>query len=307
MTRVSWPPIVLWSLLFLWPLLLAQPYLFYVATTVAIFITLGLSLNVMLRIGQLSLLSGGLFGVGAYSSALLTSRLDWPFPLAFVCSGLIATLIAATLGPVFLRVKGVYFLLLTFAFGQIILLIFTEWTDLFGGASGLVGIAPATILGVSFAEPIRGYYLALALALASYLLLGWLFGSEFGTVLDSLKEDERLCNSLGSGTLGYRVVAFCLSALLAGLSGSLYAHFLAFLVPDSFSFAVDNNLILMNVLGGMSSPFGAVLGAVLITPLPELLRSVAEYQLFAYGLLLVLLQLFLRNGLVPLLTRRGRR
>jgi branched-chain amino acid transport system permease protein len=300
------PSYVIWSALYLWPILTAQTYIFYMTTAVAIFITLGLSLNLMFRIGQLSLLQGALFGVGAYVSALLTMRLHLGFPLAFLCSGLIAAGVAAIVGPIFLRVKGVYFLLLTFAFGQIILLIFTEWSSLFGGANGLVGIPAFEIFGVSFAEPVRAYYLALSVALLSFLFVRWLFLSEFGTVLDALSEDERLAASLGSSTLSYRVMVFAFSAFLAGISGSLYAHFLSFLVPDSFSFKVDTDLILLNVLGGVSSPLGPVLGAMLVVPLPELLRGVADYQAFAYGLLLIILQLFLPNGIAPFLKRLGR-
>jgi branched-chain amino acid transport system permease protein len=301
------PSYVIWSALYLWPTLSTQTYIFHIATTVAIFITLGLSLNVMFRIGQLSLLQGAMFGVGAYASALLTMRLGFGFPLAFLCSGVIAAGIAGLVGPVFLRVKGVYFLLLTFAFGQIILLVFTEWSSLFGGANGLVGIPASEIFGISFAEPARAYYLALSVALLSFLFVRWLFLSEFGTVLDALSEDERLAASLGSSTLAYRVVAFAFSAFLAGISGSLYAHFLSFLVPESFSFKVDTDLILLNVLGGVSTPLGPVLGALLVVPLPELLRSVADYQTFAYGLLLIILQLFLPNGLVPVLKKGSSR
>ena len=289
------------------PSAVSSQYVVRIGVLVALFAALALSMNLLFRIGQLSLAHGPIMGLGAYTSALLTMRLDVPFILAMPAAGLAAGLVALLLGPVFLRIKGVYFALLTFALGQVILLNFVEWVDLFGGNSGLAGVPPAALLGVILAAPRQYYWLALGLATVTYLAVNLLYRSDFGTILDSINEDERLGRALGVDALRYRVVVFVLSSVIAGLCGSVYAHYLTFLSPDGFSFDITVTVILINVLGGITSPLGVVVGALILVPLPELLRDTQEYQVLIYGALLILLQFFMPDGIAGLLPRRAMR
>jgi len=296
------------AVLVAWPFLIDQRFIIHIGVMIALFTTLSLSMNIMLRIGQLSMVHAAFMGLGAYGSALLMMRLSLPFWLAFLGSGLIVAVLAGLVGPIFLRIKGVYFVLLTFALSQVIVFNFIEWVDLFGGNNGLSGIPRPSIFGIVIREPREYYFLALALAASSFVLVRAIYRSEWGVVIDAINEDEMLSRSLGVNAMAFRWILFCLSGFLAGLSGSVYAHYLTFLSPDAFSFLTVVDIILMNVLGGMASPFGPVIGAIVLVPLPELLRNTAQYQTLAYGVLLLVLQLFLPDGIIGLVQRlRGAR
>jgi branched-chain amino acid transport system permease protein len=296
------------AVLVAWPFLIDQRFIIHIGVMIALFTTLSLSMNIMLRIGQLSMVHAAFMGLGAYGSALLMMRLSWPFWASFFGAGLIVAVLAGLVGPIFLRIKGVYFVLLTFALSQVIIFNFIEWVDLFGGNNGLTGIPRPSIFGFVIREPREYYFLALALAVASFVLVRAIYRSEWGVVIDAINEDEMLSRSLGVNAMAFRWILFCLSGFLAGLSGSVYAHYLTFLSPDAFSFLTVVDVILMNVLGGMASPFGPVIGAIVLVPLPELLRNTAQYQALAYGVLLLVLQLFLPDGIIGLIQRlRGAR
>jgi len=281
-----------------WPFLVENRYLTHIAVLVTISMTLALSLNMMLRIGQLSVVHAAFMGLGAYTSALLSMRLGLPFLLAFPAAGLLVAAIAAALGPVFLRVKGVYFVLLTFALGEGIVLIFQEWVSLFGGNNGIYGIPKASLLGFAMSTP-RAYYLfGLCLAGIAFLVAVRIFRSALGAVLDSLNENEDLSQSLGVNARSYRVCVFTVSGFFAGLGGSVYAHYTSFLSPEAFSFWTLVDLLVINVVGGIASPIGPVVGAILLVPLPELLRDAKQYQMLTYGLLLMTFVIFLPSGIV---------
>jgi branched-chain amino acid transport system permease protein len=222
--------------------------------------------------------------------------------------GLMSAIVAALLGPIFLRIKGVYFVLLTFAFGQIVFLIFQDWISLTGGNSGLYGLPKFTILGLRLAGPQDYYILALIYAAIAFAGLWAIERSDVGAILQSLNESEMVSRSLGADALAWRIATFVLSAFIAAISGGIYAFYIGFLSPDAFGFRILVDMIVMNVVGGPSTVFGPLLGAIVIVPLPELLREAREYQLLIYALCLIFCILFVRQGLVSLigLTRRSR-
>lgn len=273
-------------------------YELHIATMVAIMAMLALSMNLMLRIGQLSMAHGAFMGMGAYMSALLTMRLGIPPVLSALMACVITGLIAALLGTVFLRIKGIYFVLLTYALGEIINLIFQEWVSLFGGNNGLYGIPKLSLFGYRLTDPGAYYLLTVIAAFATFLLTRAVFRSSIGDILDSLDQDEPLSQSLGVNPLSWRIGVFGTSAALASIAGSLYAFRIGFLSPDAFGFDVSVDLVVMNVVGGALSPLGPMLGALIIVPLPELLRGVKEYQLLSYGVILLIFLMFFRDGVI---------
>jgi len=288
------------------PWLMGSRYVFHIAAMTVIMIPMALSLNLMLKIGQLSLAQPAFMGMGAYAAALLTIRLGAPPILALAAGGLIASFFALVLGPVFLRIKGVYFVLITFAFGQIVNLVFQEWTSLFGGNSGLYGTPKFSILGLRLTQAQDYYLLGLLIAALSYAAIHAIEKSDVGAIFESLNENELLARSLGGNALAWRIAAFVLSAFLAGISGGLYAFYIGFLSPEAFGFRLSVDLIVMNVVGGASSALGPVLGAIVVVPLPELLREARQYQLLIYGIFLVVFLMLLRRGLMSLF-ESGRR
>ena len=286
-----------------WPFVIENRYVTHIGVLIGISTTVSLSLNMMLRIGQLSAAQAAFMGLGAYTSTLLVMRLGLPFLIAFPAAGLLVAAIAVVIGPFFLRVKGVYFVLLTFALGEGIGLVFQEWVSLFGGNNGIHGIPKASLFGMAMLTPRSYYFLALALVVVTFLVALGVFRSALGAVLDSLNENEQLSQSLGVNVLSYRVCIFALSGFLAGLAGSVYAHYTGFLSPEAFGFSTFIDILAINVIGGISSPIGPVLGAILLVPLPELLRDVKQYQMLTYGLLLMAAVLFLPSGIAGGLRR----
>jgi branched-chain amino acid transport system permease protein len=290
----------------LMPWAIGSRYIFHIATMVTIMIPMALSLQLMLKIGQLSVAQPAFMGVGAYASALLTMRLGMPPVLSLLSGGILAGVIALIFGPVFLRIKGVYFALLTYAFGQIIFLIFQEWTSLFGGNSGLYGIPKFSILGLRLTSVQNYYVFGLIFAAMAYAAMRAIERSNIGAIFESLNEDEMLSRSMGANALAWRTAAFTVSCAVTGISGGIYAFYIGFLSPDPFGFRSSVDLILINVIGGAGSVLGPLLGAIVIVPLPELLRDARQYQLLIYGICLVVFLIFIKKGLVSLFERSGR-
>jgi len=288
------------------PWLLDNRYVFHIATMITIMIPMALSMNLLLKIGQLSIAQPAFMGIGAYGSALLVMRLGMPPALALLAGGVIATAIAVLVGPLFLRIKGVYFVLLTYAFGQIVNLVFQEWTSLFGGNNGLYGIPKFSIFGLRLTQSPHYYVLGLLFLALFYALMRRIERSDIGAIYESLNENETLSRALGADALAWRIGTFALSAFIAGISGGIYAFYIGFLSPETFGFLMSVDLIVVNAIGGVASALGPVVGAILILPLPELLRDAREYQLLIYGVCLVVFLLFFRKGLVVFLQRRGR-
>jgi branched-chain amino acid transport system permease protein len=289
------------------PFLLHAPFLTHVGVMICLYTTLALSMNLMLRIGQISFAHGAFMGLGAYGSALFMMRLGLPFPVAFVGATLAVTLLAWLVGQVFLRIRGVYFVLLTFAFGEIIVLTFIEWVSLFGGSNGLAGVPRPGLFGHEIQSHEGFYLLALALAAFAYASVRAIYRSELGAVITSLDENEALTRSLGIDSRRYRLLTFCFSAFLAGMSGALYGHYLTLVTPEDYGFWVPVNLVVINVIGGVAHPIGSVLGALLLVPLPEFLRDAKQYQVLLYGVLLMFFLLFMPDGLYGLIQKFRRR
>ncbi|SOE90610.1 amino acid/amide ABC transporter membrane protein 2, HAAT family [Burkholderia sp. YR290] len=288
------------------PWAVQSQYVFHIATMISIVAPMALSLNLMLKIGQLSIAQPAFMGIGAYASALLTMRLGMPPVLSILLAATLAALSALATGPIFLRVKGVYFVLLTYAFGQIVNLVFQEWTSLFGGNSGLYGIPKFSIFGARLTVVDHYYILGLIFTALSYALMHAMERSDIGAILQSLNENEMLSRSIGSDAIAWRIGAFTVGAFITGISGGIYAFYIGFLSPDAFGFRSSIDLIVINAIGGVNSALGALLGTIIVVPLPELLRDAREYQLLIYGLCLIFFLIFFKQGLVALFDRKRR-
>ena len=286
------------------PWLVDSRYVFHVATMITIAIPMALSINLTLKLDQLSLAQPALMGIGAYTSALLTMRLGAPPVAALIAGGALALIVALVFGPVFLRIKGVYFVLLTYAFSQVVNLIFQEWTTLFGGNNGLYGIPKFSVFGWKFTTIPEYYALGLVLAALFFAVMLAIEKSDIGAIFQALNEEEMVCRSIGSNAHAWRVAAFALSAFMAGISGALYAYYIGFIAPDVFGFQAAIDLIVMNVVGGPASALGPVLGALVISPLLEVLREARQYQLLIYGVCLIVFMTFFRQGLVSLIMHK---
>lgn len=288
---------VLGVLLVVWPIFVDEVFFAYIGTLVLLY-TIGVtSLHLVLRTGHLSLCHAAFMGLGGYTSALLTTRLGWPFALAFVASGVVPAAVALVVGPIVLRLRGVYFVLITFTLGEIVRLVFNEWQSLTGGADGIFRIPPPSPLLV---DKRAYYYFALAMATMCVGVVARILSSQTGRYIDSIRESERLAQSSGVPILRFKVMIFGIACGLVGLQGSLLAHFITFVAPGSYTFNESLNLVVMNVIGGMGGLTGPLIGAAFLTALPELLRGWVELQRVLYGVVLMLVMLFVPGGLIEI-------
>ncbi len=262
-----------------------------------------LSLWIIYSVGQLSLSHAAFAGLGAYASALLSMRLGLAPFLAVILAGLLTAAIAAALGAVILRLRGVYFVLVTFLFGQMFTLVALNWQSLTNGANGLISIPPIVFAGLSFGTRPMFLYLASGAFMLTLLLTWALSRSSWGRAFNAIQQNIDLAESSGVDTARYQVYAFAIGSGIAGIGGALTAHYIRYISPDSFTFHDSVAFITMLVVGGRSVFWGAVIGAAFLTPLPELLRDFEGLQLIIFGAILIVILRFLPGGLVSLLAR----
>jgi len=284
------------------PFWLADPYYLHIVIMAGIFGVLALSLNLLLGYaGQLSLGHAAFFGIGAYTSALLTLKREWSFWPALAVAIALAAAAGWLIGRLALKLRGAYFVLVTISFAGVISLVSVNWIELTNGPLGLPGV-PAPDLGPwSLRTKTSYYYLVLVAVAVSYAVCRRLVRSRIGRAFVALRENEPLAESIGVDVTHYLVLAAVVSAAMAGLGGSLYAHYTRFVSPEVFLFTYTVTMVIMVVAGGKGTLAGPLVGAVLFTALPEALRLAAswQWQMLAYGLLLILLVFFLPRGIVP--------
>ncbi|WJR77434.1 branched-chain amino acid ABC transporter permease [Bradyrhizobium sp. NP1] len=287
-------------LLALLPLWNPDSFLVYIATVVFLYLVGGFGMHLIMRTGLIPLGQAAFVGIGGYVSALLTTRFGISFWLAFAAAGMAAGLVAAVVGPIILRLRGVYFVLITFTLGEIVRLVFVEWSAITGGSDGISRIPSPSAF---FSSPFHYYYLALAVAAASLVFSLRLMKSEFGQAMDAIGESETLAAATGVPVYRVKITVFIIGCVLAGLQGSLTAHFIRFIAPQSFSFSESLNFLVMNVIGGTHSLWGPIIGTIFIVALPELLRQWVELQWILYGIALICVMRFFPGGLAELGTK----
>ena len=253
---------------------------------------LALSMYVVLAAGQLSLGQAAFMGLGAYSSALMTLDLGFPFWAVLPLSMVAPVLFALVIGLPTVRLSGVYLAIATIGLGEVLRAVYLN-LDVFGGALGLSGIPDQ-------AETWMIYGL-----LAAAIAILWLLGrSPVGRAMEAMREDETAAAVLGVNLLRSKMGVLVASAALAGLAGCLDAHVSSFIGPAEYGFEPAVTILSYALLGGIATPFGPVLGAVILTALPELLRGLADLRLVLNGVIIVVAVLFLPGGLLPWPMRR---
>ncbi|MGU3497143.1 branched-chain amino acid ABC transporter permease [Xanthobacteraceae bacterium A53D] len=285
-------------------------YFVYVVTIGAIFAALAVGFDVLLGYtGYLSLAHGALYGLGAYACAYLTARLGFSFWVALPLCGVITGLAGALIALVSFRTKGLYFAVLTLGIGLIGHQLFLVLADVTGGVGGFVGIpGPEQPAWLTVRPTIYFALLALGLLLLTFLAAVAFVRSSLGAACLAVREDMTLAQALGIRVAAARLAAFTFSAVVAGLAGALFAAMSAFIAPESFTvLGTGFQLVALVVVGGMGTLWGPILGAALLTALPEALRVAATYSLLAYGLLLLVFIIFAPQGIASILKGLVRR
>lgn len=281
------------------PLFLPNNFYYHVAILVGLNAIVCVGLNLLTGYaGQISLGHAGFFGLGTYSSAILTANFEWSPPAAMVVGALFVAVLAFVIARPILRLRGHYLAMATLGMGIIISIVLTQEVDLTGGPDGML-VPPLTGFGYEvYGERVWYWIVGAALLLSVWLALN-LIESPVGRALRALHGSEIAAEVAGVDTARYKVLVFVISAVFASIAGSLYAHYSGFVTPAEASFLHSIELITMVVLGGMASIYGAVIGAAILTALPQLLTVFQDYEMVAFGLVLMGTMIFMPKGLLP--------
>lgn len=293
---------------------LLNPYYLQIGMFVAINAILGVSIYLTLSTGQLSLGNAGFMSIGAYTSALLATKMGLPVYLTIPAGGIAAALISLVIGFPALRLKGLYLAIATLGFGEVVRVIFLN-LKITNGALGISGIPSLSVmtgkkidawgLSSSFGNLTLQQISNLFVFLLLFFFLGLLIFfvrnlsiSRVGRAFAAIKADETAAEAMGLNTTYYKLLAFILGAFFAGVAGGLAAHITFYIGPKDFDYHRTVEILLFAVLGGSNLVWGPVLGALLLTLLPELLRAVSDYRMMVYGAILVTMMAFRPQGLL---------
>jgi len=324
MTRLGpWAVVLFFASVPLW---MTDQYFLHILITTGIFIIAAMSLNLLLGFtGQLSLGHVAFFGIGAYTSALISLGFDvnifgqmlilGPQPVWFglFCGVIVAGLAGCFIGKVSFKVRGAYFVIVTISFAEVVRLVALNWVDLTEGPMALNNIPPLTLwlpgLGdTTFWRKTPNYYVVLLVAVFSFELIRRLVQSRIGRALIALRENEPLATSVGIDVTRYLVIVTVISAGMAGAAGGLYSHYVRIVDPDVFLFIYTVTMVIMVIVGGKGTLWGPIVGGLLFGILPEVLREVAppDVQWMIYGAAMIIIVIFLPQGIVPAVTSRWR-
>jgi branched-chain amino acid transport system permease protein len=263
-----------------------SPYLEDVLIQLGINLILALSLHFPLSAGQLSLGQGGFMAIGAYVASWLTAALGWPWPVAFGVAAATAGVVGAAVGLPALRVRGIYLVLMTLAFGEIVRVFFLNFAPT-GAAQGLRGMPFVTSL------PLVAGVAAVVAVLAARTA-----GSRMGRAFAAINRDELAAEVIGIDVTRAKLASFTVGAVVAGVAGALWAHYVQFIEPEEFGFARSVMPFTFVVVGGIETFWGAVVGAAVLTLLPEWLRFLKEWRLVFFGLAMLAIMIVRPQGLI---------
>ncbi len=302
-----WFGVLLLTLPFLFQ---SSPYLIHICVMAGLFAILALGLNFQLgSTNVVNFATAASYGIGAYASALLAVHFQISFWLGLLIGGGLASLFGLLLGIPCMKTKDYYLSLVTIAFGLIIyiLLINFTWT---GGPNGIPNIPPPSLFDHSFKDPLRVfgyhlpfqsnyYYLILLLVGGSLFVAYRLHHSRVGLTWNAIREDEIAARCHGIDVTWYKILAFCIDAFFGGVAGTVYSHYIGFISPENFAFIVSVVVVTMVILGGMDNVFGVIIGAILLTILPEKFRAFEDLRVLIYGIIIITMLRFRPQGLFP--------
>ena len=287
----------------------AEPdkFTLHILSLIAIASIAAMGLQVLLGYsGQLSIGQAAFYGIGAYTSALLTARLGVPFPLALIGAGAAAAIASLLMVPI-TRLTGAYLAVATLGFSIIVFLFIQNEEWLTGGSYGFIGIPRAELFGYALRDPMWSYYLNVGMAAIVYFTFARIEGSRFGRAINAIRQDADAARASGIRVTLLKSECFVIAAFVAGLAGSLYAHEVRYLAPNDFTFWKSIEMLIMVVIGGVGSLAGAILGAAVVVGLPEYLRAIGDYRMLVFGAILIATMLFGEGGLAALFATLGRR
>lgn len=289
--------IVLFAIAIGLPFLMPTPYQVYTLIAMGINIIMALSLRLIMKFGEVSFGHAAFMGIGGYMSAVVTTYYGWSFWVALPVAAIMAALIALPIGYIVLRLKGAYFFIITLAFGSAVQLVFNS-VEYLGGSSGIPNIPKPELFGLSFQSPVNYYFIVLFFVLLTIVVMRSLDISRIGMVLGAIADNQDVSESVGANTTGYKVIAFVIACFFAGIAGSLFAHFYLLVHPDLFGIHQSLNILTYTVVGGVGNVWGPVIGAGILSLIPEFLRNIPGLEPIVFGCILIVCLRVLPNGLI---------
>lgn len=287
-----------WLLFAAWPFVAGNAYILSLGIYFFINLLLIGGLNLAMGYGgQISLAQAGFFGIGAYLSGVLSAKYGWPPALTTIVAVAGGATAAAFIGFPALRLTGHYLAMATLGFNAILAVLFNELVTFTGGPNGLAAIPPIAFGRFAFDTPARFFWLAWAAGLAAMLMLALLLASRPGRALRAVAASEIAADSMGVDPFATKLIAFVCSAACAALAGALYAHFNQYVSPETFGISASVLMVVMVALGGWGRYWGAPLGALVFTGVPELLVKFQDAELLVFGLGMIVVMLFLPGGI----------
>ncbi len=250
--------------------------------------------------GQVSIGHAAFYGIGAYASALLTLKLGFSFWAALPLSGFIAGMAGVLLAIPSLKVAALYLVMTTIGFSMIVWLIMLQWEGLTNGPNGIIGILSPSIGGWALDSPAKYYYLVLVCAALAVGLMYRIVKSSIGLRLMAIFDQEEAAKAVGVNTTYFRVLAFAVSSIFAGVAGSLYAHYVTFIHPENFDIWISVIFLVMAVFGGQRSIPGITASAVILTFATEYFRVLGDYRMIGYGVFLAVGMIYFPEGISKL-------
>lgn len=273
-------------------------YILHILIIAGIYVILVQSIHLVLGfVGLLSLGTPAFFGVGAYATTLLSVNFGMDSLASFVLAGGISFVAAALIGIPSLRLSSHSFVIVTLTFALLLQLIAMHWTDVTRGALGFAGIPSPKVLGFTWNDKQTWLYAVLLADLVTFLVFLRIVTSRLGRALTATRDNEVLAEAVGFNTFRLKIFAFSIAGAYAGLGGAFYAHYITFIDPNVFGFSVTENLLIMVILGGSGTLFGPLVGAIVFTAVPEILRFSPEFRSLLYGVVLLAAMLVFPKGL----------
>ncbi len=300
----------LWALMALGamlPFVVQDQYVLHIAIMVLFYAILATSLNLVVGyVGEFSLGHTAFLGTGAYAAALLSTQYGWPIWATIPTAGVLAAIMGFIVGGITLRLQGPFFVIVTLSFAEVLRLVADNWIALTNGPMGIAGIPQPELLKEASNLAAKQFYYAIVwalLALALYLSFRFVH-SNAGRAAVAVRENRYVAQSIGIRPLSYSMLALVLGAMLSGMAGGFYAHYISFVGPEVFRFAFMISMIIMVLIGGKGTLVGPLIGALLVTFLEEYLREAKELRLSIFGLAVIAIVLFLPRGLMGFITQR---
>lgn len=285
------------ALLLTAPAYVTNSYVLHVMIVIFLNIVLASSLNLIIGYcGQVSFAHAAYYGIGAYTATLLMLKLGFSFWLALPCAALGASVLGLIIGMPALRLKGDYLGIVTLGFGEIVRLVLLNSQSLTRGPAGLGGIPTPVLFGIRLSGRVSFYYMVMIFAVICVILIRRMMSSGIGLAMMAVSCDETATESIGVNPVKYKLMAFILGAALAGMAGCFYASYISYISPDTFVYNDSVTMLAMVTLGGLGSIVGPILGAIIITILPEALRVISDYRMILYGLAMVVMMIFRPEG-----------